>query len=334
MSNESETTKRSHDLDRRKTQWHMAVTPAMKLELMEYSQILHYDTGYLLNTNALEIDLLIIKKADDTVIENEIGRIFRRHNIIEYKSPHDREGINTFFKVNAYASLYKMGEGNCTYEPEEITITMIRQGKPYKLFKWFMRHGCSVDKVYEGVYYIRNAGFFQTQVIVAKELDEADHIWIRSLTDKMDRHQAEHLIHKSRELMGRPEAGYVDAVLQIASKANRKIFDEVKKEDRDMYQAFVDLMQPEIDEAVNKRLDEAVSEAVSKAVSKALSEAEIEITARNKVEAIDNAMKKLNMSEEDACRLMDTTVEEYDTYRKIAQNASSKNKKRRKTALR
>lgn len=82
MSNETETAKRSHRLEDHKTQWHMAVTPAIKLEFMEYSQILDYDTGYLLNTNALEIDLLIIKKVDDTVIENEMGRIFRRHNII------------------------------------------------------------------------------------------------------------------------------------------------------------------------------------------------------------------------------------------------------------
>lgn len=89
-----------------------------------------------------------------------------------------------------------------------------------------------------------------------------------------------------------------------------------------MYQAFVDLMQPEIDEAVNKRLDEAVSAAVSEA----LSTAEIEITAKNRVEAIENAMNKLNMSKEDACGLMDTTLEEYDMYKKIALKAAGRNK--------
>lgn len=312
MSNETKSTKYSHNLSDRKTQWHMAVTPAMKLELMEYSHILHYDTGYLLNTNALEIDLLIIKKAADTIIKNEIGRIFRHHNLVEYKSPHDRVGINTFFKVNAYASLYKMGEGKVTYEPEDITITMIRQEKPYKLFKWFLRHGCSVDEVYKGVYYIGGAGFFQVQVIVAKELDEANHIWIKSLTDTMDRQQAENLIHKSRELMDKPEAGYVDAVLQIVAKANRELFNEVKKEDENMYRAFVELMQPEIDEAV------------STAVSAAVNETEIVTTARNKVEAIENAMKKLGMSKEDACKLMDTTLEEYDQYKDIARKAESR----------
>lgn len=56
----------------------------------------------------------------------------------------------------------------------------------------------------------------------------------------------------------------LNTVLQIASKANRKIFDEIKKEDRNMYSALVELMQPEIDEAVDKRVGKAVSEAVEK----------------------------------------------------------------------
>lgn len=295
-------------LNDRKTQWHMAFTPAMKLEFMEYNQILDYTPGHLLNSDALEIDLLIIKKSDDTCITNEIGRIFRRHNIIEYKSPHDREGVNTYFKVSAYASLYKMGEGKRDYEPEDITITMLRQGKPHKLFKWFVRHGCSVEEMYKGVYYIRNAGFFETQVIVAKELDEINHIWIRSLTDNMGKEQARQLLYQSEKLIGRPEAGYVEAVLQIASKANRRLFYELKKEDEKMYSALVELMQPEIDEAVNK--------AVSKAVNKTRSELE----AQKTVEAIDNIMRKLGMSKTDACTCMNTTPEQYDLYKQLINN--------------
>lgn len=61
------------------------------------------------------------------------------------------------------------------------------------------------------------------------------------------------LIHGIQtNLLDRPEAVYVESVLQIASKANRKLFNELKKEDKNMYSALVELMQPEIDEAVNK----------------------------------------------------------------------------------
>lgn len=109
---------------------------------------------------------------------------------------------------------------------------------------------------------------FKTQVIVARELEEESHIWLTSLTDTLNRQQAENLIIKSKELSDKPEAGYVDAVLQIVSKANRRLFEAIKKEDQTMYSAFVELMQPEIDEAVNKAVAKAVEETWNEASSK------------------------------------------------------------------
>ncbi len=320
MAKENGTTADNHDLNSRRTQWHMAVTPAMKLEFREYSQILDYIPEYLLNIKALQIDLLVIKKDGDTIIENEIGRIFQHHNIIEYKSPYDKEGINAYFKVYAYAGLYKIGEGSTACDSDDITITMIRRGKPHKLFQWFEQHGCRVSAAYKGVYYIENAGFFRTQVIVAKELDDKNHIWLKALTDNMDREQAQTLIKESKELMNQPEADYADAVLQIVSKANKELFEALKKEEKDMYSALVELMQPEIDEAVNA----AVNEAVNEAVKRTWDEATNETTARMTVEVIENAINKLNMSKEEACAFMDTTVAEYDAYRQIIRNAAAK----------
>lgn len=303
MPRKTKNTTDSHNLDNRNTQWHMALPSAIKLELMEYGQILQYTPEHLLNAMALRIDLLVIKKEDDTVIKNDIGRIFKRHNIIEYKSPHDAEGVNTYFKVYAYASLYKAGKDGKSYEPEDITITMIRRGKPVKLFQWLRQHGCGVDKICKGVYYVTGAGFFATQVIVPRELDEENNIWLTSLTDDMNQQQAKRLIEKSKELLGRPEAEYVDAVLQVVSKANREIFDRIKEDDENMYSALVELMRPEIDEAANAA------------------------TAQKTVQAIENAIKKLKMSKEEACAFMDTTVGEYEAYKQFLKNMAAGDKK-------
>lgn len=339
MADKRKTVKDSHDLNDKNTQWHMAFPSAIKLELMEYSQILDYLPEHLLNPKALQIDLLIIKKEKDIVIKNEVGRIFKQHNIIEYKSPHDKEGVNAYFKTYAYTSLYKLGEKSVSYEPEDITITMIREGKPLKLFKWFGKQGCKVDKKYNGIYYITGAGFFKTQIVVARELDQQNHIWLKSLTDSIDKQLAKMLVDKSRNLLDAPESEYVEAVLQIVTKANRKIFDEIKKEDMGMYRAFVELMQPEIDEAVDKRINEAVDKAVNEAVNNAVEKtwdeavektwdtAVNETTAKNTVAAIENAMRKLNMSKKEACAFMDTTTEQYDAYKLLIKNfADRKNK--------
>lgn len=296
--------------------------PAMKLELMDYSGILEYQSEHVLNTKALQIDLLVIKKDSNVVLKNEIGRMFRCHNIIEYKSPHDSEGMDEYIKTHAYASLYKINEnGSVPYSLEDITITMIREGKPVRLFAWFDNRGCTIKETYYGVYHIENTGFFETQVIVSRELDDRNHVWLRTLTDSMDREQAKHLLRESGRLVNRPEANLVDAVLQVASKANRKIFDEIKKEDRNMYSALVELMQPEIDEAVDKRVGKAVSEAVEKTRSETWDKASSITAAKMTVEAIDNVMRKLSMSKEEACALMDITSKQYDAYQQLVKNA-------------
>lgn len=53
------------------------------------------------------MDLLVIKKLTNVKIKNEIGRIFKRHNVVEYKSPEDELGIDDYYKTVGYACLYK-----------------------------------------------------------------------------------------------------------------------------------------------------------------------------------------------------------------------------------
>ena len=49
------------------------------------------------------IDALIIKKDPSAVITKNIGRIFRTHNIVDFKSEKDSLSISDYQKVLAYA---------------------------------------------------------------------------------------------------------------------------------------------------------------------------------------------------------------------------------------
>ena len=48
-----------------------------------------------------------------------IGRIFRKYNIVEYKSPTDYLGIDDFYKVYGYACFYKADTGQENEIPVE-----------------------------------------------------------------------------------------------------------------------------------------------------------------------------------------------------------------------
>ena len=120
-----------------KTQWHPAFCAAFRLELREDIEYLECTNEFNLNSKPLEIDLLIVKKMREIEITNNLGKIFRGHNIIEYKSPEDGMNVDTFIKVVGYACLYKANEVYVDdIQLEDITITLVRESHPYKLLKW------------------------------------------------------------------------------------------------------------------------------------------------------------------------------------------------------
>ncbi len=135
-------------------QWHPAFVAAMNLELKANRADLDFQKEYNLNTKPLEIDLLVIRKHPQVQIENEIGRIFRGHNIMEYKSPGDSLDIDVFYKAQAYAALYKSyGATVDGISAEDVTVTLLRESKPAGLLRYLKEHGCKVSNPWPGIYY-------------------------------------------------------------------------------------------------------------------------------------------------------------------------------------
>ena len=119
-----------------KIQYHPAFASGIELLMWEYQASLVIETEHELSRKPLKMDLLIVKKKEDVDIENEIGYIFRGHNIIEYKSPADELSIDQYSKVMAYAFLYKaLGKTVNEVPVEEITVSIFRHSFPRKLFK-------------------------------------------------------------------------------------------------------------------------------------------------------------------------------------------------------
>lgn len=121
--------------------------------------------------NMNKIFLLITKNQTDISISNEIGCIFRRHNIMEYKDPADSLNIDVFFKVEGYACLYKSyGKTVDAIVENDITMTFVRDSKPSGLFAYFQEHGYQVSNPFKGIYYITGNILFPAQIVVTKEL--------------------------------------------------------------------------------------------------------------------------------------------------------------------
>ena len=237
----------------RKTQWHPPFCASMQLELKEYKSILEYLMEYALSTKPLLIDLLVIRKLQGIEIENEIGRRFRSHNVIEYKSPNDNLSIEDYLKSIGYAYLYLSLENKNRKKDEkikssDITVTIVRKRNPRKVLKLLrLVYGLPVKKRCKGIYEVNETHLGCVQIIVTKELDPKEHIWLTSLVDGLKENEARMLIEEARKLTGPDEREYAESVLQLAMETNREIFEKVKGCE-EMCQAFWELYAPEIEE--------------------------------------------------------------------------------------
>ena len=228
-------------------QWHSGFVSAMDLELRQYRDSLIFEREYNLNTKPLEIDLLVIKKEPSTQISNEIGRFFRGHNVMEYKSPEERLDIDTFYKVGAYASLYKAYGGTVdAVKADDVTVSILRETKPEALFGYFKSHGFTVTNPFRGIYYVQSGVLFSTQIVVTGELEKAEHSWLRFLSNRLEKQDVVEMLENIGRLSEKRDQELADSVLKVSAEANRQIVNELMG-DNTMYEVLLEFMKPQME---------------------------------------------------------------------------------------
>ena len=233
-----------------KSHWHPALCAATEWELKENKDLLSFEMEHQLSKEPLKMDMLVIKKEPTVTISNEIGKIFKKHNILEFKSCTDKLSIDDYYKVIAYAALYKgLGKHVNEIPAEEITLTIIRESYPRELFKMLKGNGAKVDKKYEGIYYLSGNTLFDTQMIITRELDGDKHASLKVLSRNAQESDVRRFLEEAKLAKSPGDLQNIDAVLQVSVSVNRKLYEKVRK-DETMCQALRDLMKNEIAEEI------------------------------------------------------------------------------------
>ena len=244
----------------KKVQWHPAFYSPMHLELRENKDDLEFTEELILNTLPLRVDMLVVKKKIPCEIKNEIGRIFQTHNLLEYKSPEDTLDYDVFLKGIAYAYLYKSKE---THVDEimlkEVTLTFIRESKPSKLFKKLQKEKFRIEEKWRGIYYIIKEGNIRIQIVVTKELSRENHIWLNSLSTRMNEQNIKELVYTTQALRRIDEKAQADSLWEVVATVNKEEVEKVR-EDEKMCKALAEIMKPEIDEAFNNGFNDGFND--------------------------------------------------------------------------
>ncbi len=240
--------------------WHPGFYGAAELEFLSNKGDLEFLREYNLSKEPLRMDLLIIKKPAEVRIENELGRIFKTHNVVEYKSPEDGLTIDDLYKTIAYACLYKgLGEYVNQIPAEELTVSIFREGYPRELFEAIKSQGAEIEERYPGIYYIRGKQIpFDTQVVVTGQLDREAHSALRVLSRSAQEEDIRAFLEKVVRLTGQGDKNNADAVLQVSVSANQKIYEAVRRCDTAMCEALRELMKEDFEKKEQETLLETV----------------------------------------------------------------------------
>lgn len=230
-------------------QWHPAFYAGIQIEFENEASELIFQNEYQLGTRPKEVDVLIIKKRSEYQVKKNIGRFFRKYNLIEYKPPGDSLNIDDFYKLCSYAGFYKANSNTVNERKvSDITITLVTYSYPREMIKIIEKEKrYNIQKIEKGIYYILG-GMFPTQLIVTRLISEEQNFWLHNLTNKLKTSQKvyrEYQNHKENELY--------KSIMNFIVKANKELF---QKEENKMCQALYDLFEDKLMEMVDVKARE------------------------------------------------------------------------------
>jgi hypothetical protein len=201
--------------------WHPAFFHAVKLELEQYKDALEFTSEFQLAAEPLKIDVVIIKKAPGVVIDKNIARIFRRVNIMEYKSPEDYVSVQDFYKALGYAALYAALN---KADMRDMTVSLVGTRHPKELFKYIAEEeGGAVAEDSPGIN--RITGYWlPIQVIESGKLPLEENVWLKGLNKGLNVETTRIILEEGQKKRTDPEiAAYLYAVLQANAKTIREV---------------------------------------------------------------------------------------------------------------
>lgn len=251
------------------------------------------------------------KKDGEKPIEKNIGRIFRKHNIIEYKSPGDSLSVNDFYKVYGYACIYQSDTDRVMeIRPQELTLTFVCSRFPRKLLKHLEKmRRMSVREVEKGIYYLEGDPI-PIQLLIVPLLSKENNYWLQHLRGNLRRgREIEELMERYEE---HSHSRWYQSAMDLIVRANW----EKVKEEKDMCEALRELFADELQESEDAGAEKQIISVVCKKLEKNRGVSEIS-------EALEEPEEKIRL----ICEAAADYAPDYDVdkiYNKLREGESRK----------
>ena len=241
-----------------KVEYHYGFYGAIHTQYEPTHVKMEYLQEHELGAEPVRMDMLLLK-LEDTPLTDPIGSFFRRHNVLEYKSPKDSLNISAFYKAQGYALLYKGLEQSPNDIPiSDLTVSLFRHTFPREMFKALKAQGLDFACCYPGIYRISGALSVPTQVVVTSQLPEGEYSAFKVLAKNASKADIIRILELADGLDPRMTE-YVRAILNVSVVINERTIDEIK-EAGIMPEAVRRIFKEELEEEKKKGREERSQE--------------------------------------------------------------------------
>jgi hypothetical protein len=248
--------------NKRNIDWHSGFAGGLGLCFRRYREKITIEREHLLSKQPLRIDFLVLKKQEGVLLDNAIGRGFRRYNIIEYKNPCDALNIDVIWKIIGYAGIYKSHGGKVdAISDDEITISLFRYKVSDKLLEGLKNRGLVIRTVEKGIYEITGLCKLPIRLISINELEEKELLALKVMVKNADEQTVRAFITESRNYSLPGDIQDADAVIQVSYDANRELFSRMRGDDN-MCEAFRELFADELENEREQGIEQGIDKGI------------------------------------------------------------------------
>ncbi len=270
---------------KKKIQWHPAFYSGIELELRDYRDSLEFITEFELSRKPLRMDMLIIKKNTDEIISSSFASIFRKYNVIEYKSPEDGLSIDDFYKTVGYALIYKGLSKKVNEIPLcDLTVSIFRDSYPREMFEQLRIDGATISKPSPGIYFVNRLFPIPVQVVITSQIKDDSCCALKILKKQAKINDIRRFLSETKKYKSQGDINNIDAILDVSFPINRASFGSIKEEDN-MCEALRELFKDELEEKEQK--------------------GKLEGRLEERLESLKNLMKNMNINAGQAMDLLE-----------------------------
>ena len=249
-----------------RSDWHREFERIIRGDARPYGKDVDIRIEEELGIDPPRVDYLILDDKKRLMAHTKaIYRIFRQHNIVEYKNPNDSLNMRVISKIIGYGNFYiGLAEHEGDRPRNEVTLSLYRDKANKELFDEMIENGTLVKTDVPGIYNVQKLTELPFQIVIGSELEGDEHAEFRLLTNHAKENDvrivAEKLENSTDTQVQEDGKKLFEFIESRTPGITRTVLNELDEKEgghEKLASILMDVLKPEIDEKVNTAVDNA-----------------------------------------------------------------------------